>query len=145
MQVIWVSNPEHYNEPIVEYGRIPGMLKYVANGTFHTYDVGKVGGFKGRIYVATMKNLEPLKRYYYRVGDMQTRTFSNIKYFTAPPLKNQALEEMNIAVFGDMGTFAPFGAFIIDKIAKDNQITPFSLVFLTGDIAYAGVNSQSRG
>jgi hypothetical protein len=121
------------------------MLKNVVNGTYHTYDVGKIGGFHGRIYVAVMKDLEPLKRYYYRVGDRQTGTFSKIKHFTAPPLRNQALDEMNIAVFGDMGTFAPFGAFVIDRIARDNLITPFSCVFLTGDIAYAGVNSNKRG
>jgi hypothetical protein len=145
MQVIWVSNPEHYNEPFVEYGRIPAMLSQSVDATYHTYDVGKVGGFHGRIYVAVMKDLIPNKRYFYRVGDRQTRTFSKIKYFTSPPLRTQKLDEMNIAVFGDMGTFAPFGHFVIDKIAKDNLITPFNLVFLTGDIAYAGVNSQSRG
>ncbi len=55
MQVIWVSNPEHYDEPIVEYGRIPGMLKNSVNATFHSYNVGKIGGFHGRIYVAVMK------------------------------------------------------------------------------------------
>lgn len=91
MQVIWVSNPEHYNEPIVEFGRVPGMLKNIANATYHTYNVGKVGGFHGRIYVAVMKDLEPLKRYYYRVGDRQTQTFSKIKSFTSPPLRTQAL------------------------------------------------------
>lgn len=57
MQVIWVSNPEHYNEPIVQFGKIPGLLKNTVNGTFHTYNVGKVGGFHGRIYVAIMKDL----------------------------------------------------------------------------------------
>lgn len=145
MQVIWVSNPEHYNEPIVEYGRIPGLMNKKAIGTYHTYNVGKMGGFIGRIYVAVMKDLEPLKKYFYRVGDQQSRTFSKIKYFTAPPLKVQELEEVNIAVFGDMGTFAPFGHFVIDKIAKDNFQKPFNLVFLTGDIAYAGVSSQSKG
>jgi acid phosphatase type 7 len=145
MQVMWVSTPEHYNEPIVEYGLIPGMMKQVAEGTYHTYNVGKVGGFHGRIYVAVMKDLHPLKKYFYRVGDRVTRTFSKIKYFTAPPLKVQALDEINIAVFGDMGTFAPFGHFVIDKIAKDHFIKPFHFVFLTGDIAYAGMNSQTRG
>ena len=131
MQVIWVSNPEHYNQPFVEFGRAPGMLTQSANATYHTYDVGKIGGFHGRIYVSTIKDLIPNKRYYYRVGDRQTRTFSKIKYFTSPPLRTQALNEINIAVFGDMGTFAPFGHFIIDKIAKDHLVTPFNFVFLT--------------
>jgi hypothetical protein len=44
-----------------------------------------------------------------------------------------------------MGTFAPFGKFVIDKIAKDHLITPFNFVFLTGDIAYVGMNSQQKG
>ena len=104
-----------------------------------------MGGFHGRIYLSVMKGLKPLKKYYYRVGDLKTRTFSKIKYFMSPPLKVQTLDEINIAVFGDMGTFAPFGHFVIDKIAKDHFIKPFNFVFLTGDIAYAGVNSQKRG
>lgn len=44
-----------------------------------------------------------------------------------------------------MGTFAPFGHFVADKIAKDHFIKPFNFVFLTGDIAYAGMNSEQRG
>jgi hypothetical protein len=67
--------------------------------------------------------------------------FSKIKYFTSKPLKVQTLEEINVAVFGDMGTFAPFGAFVTEKIAKDHFVKPFNFVFLTGDIAYAGMNS----
>jgi hypothetical protein len=92
MQVIWVSNPEHYSQPFVEFGRIPGLLKQTAEATYHTYDVGKVGGFHGRIYVAVMKNLEANKQYFYRVGDRQTRTFSKIKHFTSPPFRTQELD-----------------------------------------------------
>ena len=44
-----------------------------------------------------------------------------------------------------MGTFAPFGHFVIDKIAKDHLIKPFNFVFLTGDIAYAGMNNVKKG
>jgi hypothetical protein len=65
------------------------MMKQTARGTYHTYNVGKVGGFHGRIYVAVMKNLEPMKKYFYRVGDLKTRTYSKIKYFQAPPLRSQ--------------------------------------------------------
>jgi len=39
-----------------------------------------------------------------------------------------------------MGTYAPFGAFVANKIAKDNFVKPFDFVFLTGDVAYAGMN-----
>ena len=86
-----------------------------------------------------------MKKYFYRVGDLKTRTYSKIKYFQAPPLRSQQLEELNIAVFGDMGTFAPFGNHVIAKIAKDHFTKPFHFVFLTGDIAYAGMNNQKRG
>jgi hypothetical protein len=57
MQVIWVSNPEHYNEPVVYYGKLPTNLNQKVTGSWHTYNVGKFGGFHGRIYVAVMKNL----------------------------------------------------------------------------------------
>jgi hypothetical protein len=40
-----------------------------------------------------------------------------------------------------MGTFAPFGHFVANQIAKDSFVKPLDFVFLTGDIAYAGMNS----
>jgi hypothetical protein len=119
-------------------------LKGTAVGTWTTYDVGHLG-FHGRIYRAVIKGMDPLKRYYYRVGDAETRIFSKIKYFKSPPLKVQSLEEVNIAVFGDMGTYTPFGAFVINQIVKDHFIRPYDFVFLTGDIAYAGVSKESTG
>lgn len=102
-------------------------------------------GFHGRIYKAVMQNLIPLKRYYYKVGDEESGEFSSVRYFKAPPLKVQQLEEVRFAVFGDMGTYAPFGGFVVDQIARDNFIKPLDLVFLTGDIAYAGMNSEKTG
>jgi hypothetical protein len=68
MQVMWVTTPELYNQPIVEYGRLPGVMTQKAEGTWITYNVGHLG-FHGRIYRVVLKGLEPLKRYYYRVGD----------------------------------------------------------------------------
>ncbi len=144
MQVMWASSPEFYNKPIVEFGRLPGELKGVVEGTWITYNVGHLG-FHGRIYRAVIKGMEPLKRYYYRVGDAETRIFSKTKYFKSPPLKVQSLEEVNIAVFGDMGTYTPFGAFVTNQIVKDHFIRPYDFVFLTGDIAYAGVSKETLG
>lgn len=46
-----------------------------------------------------------------------------------------------MAVFGDMGTFAPFGHLVMSQIVRDNLVKPFDFVFLTGDIAYAGMGS----
>ena len=50
-----------------------------------------------------------------------------------------------MAVFGDMGTFAPLGHMVISQITRDNLVKPFNFVFLTGDIAYAGMNSEKVG
>ena len=44
-----------------------------------------------------------------------------------------------------MGTFAPFGGFVTNQIAKDHFVKPLDFVFLTGDIAYAGMNSEKVG
>ena len=144
MQVMWVSTPEKYNRPIVQYGKIPLAMGSEVEGTYTTYNVGRFG-FHGRIYRAVMKGLKPLTKYYYRVGDAETRTFSKTKYFTSGPFKAQQVEELRVAIVADMGTFAPFGHFVIQQIARDHFINPFSFVFLTGDIAYAGMNSQQIG
>lgn len=140
MQVMWVSNPEQYSEPAVFFGTFPTKLNQMAKATTTTYNVGHVG-FHGKIYRAVMTNLKPGQRYYYKVGDIQTQTFSEIKYFKGPPQKDQKLSEIKIAVFGDMGTYAPFGHFVTKMIANKNMERPYDFVFLTGDIAYAGMNS----
>ena len=44
-----------------------------------------------------------------------------------------------------MGTYTPFGAFVINQIAKDHFLKPYDFVFLTGDIAYAGVSHDKTG
>lgn len=79
------------------------------------------------------------------MGDQKTKTFSAIKHFNAPPRKGQQLDEINFAVFGDMGTFAPFGHMVMSQIVRDNLVKPADFVFLTGDIAYAGMNSENAG
>ena len=50
-----------------------------------------------------------------------------------------------MAVFGDMGTFAPLGHMVMSQISRDNLVKPYHFVFLTGDIAYAGMNSEKTG
>jgi hypothetical protein len=79
------------------------------------------------------------------VGDEKYKTFSAVKYFTAPPRKGQVLDEINLAVFGDMGTFAPLGHLVINQIVHDNLKKPVDFVFLTGDIAYAGMDNDEAG
>lgn len=87
---MWASAPELYNKPVVEFGRLPGIMNGKVYGNWTTYNVGHLG-FHGRIYRAVIKGLDPLKRYYYRVGDEETKVFSKVKYFRSPPLKVQTL------------------------------------------------------
>ena len=140
MQIMWVSNPEHYDEPAVFYGQYPTKLTTVAKANISTYNVGHIG-FHGKIYRAVMSNLKPGQRYYYKVGDIKTGTFSDIKFFKAPPKIGEQLDEVRIAIFGDMGTYAPFGHMVTKMITRQNLAKPYDFVFLTGDIAYAGMNS----
>jgi hypothetical protein len=144
MQIMWVSNPESYHKPIVHFGHFPTQLNHTAYATMKTYDVGHYG-FHGRIYKAILTGLLPSTRYYYKVGDEESRTYSSIKYFNSRPVKDSNLKEINIAVFGDMGTFAPCGHLVINQISRDNFVKPFNFVFLTGDIAYAGIGSEQKG
>ena len=39
-----------------------------------------------------------------------------------------------------MGTFTPFGYMVTKILAAQNLAKPYDFVFLTGDIAYAGVS-----
>lgn len=44
-----------------------------------------------------------------------------------------------------MGTFAPLGHLVMSQIVRDNLVKPVDFVFLTGDIAYAGMNKEEDG
>jgi hypothetical protein len=52
----------------VKYGKLLTKLDSIVTANMTTYNVGKLG-FHGKIYRAVISNLEPLKRYYYKVGD----------------------------------------------------------------------------
>ena len=87
---MWVSNPETYEEPVVQYGLYPFQLSQSVYANVTTYNVGHLG-FHGKIYKAIMTNLINGKQYYYKVGDLKTNTYSEIKHFSAPPQKDRTL------------------------------------------------------
>ncbi len=53
MQVMWVSTPELYNKPVVEFGKLPGVFSGKVYGNWTTYNEGHIG-FHGRIYRAVI-------------------------------------------------------------------------------------------
>lgn len=82
---MWVTPIQYLKNPIVYWGSSPLSLNYQATGTYHTYDVGHFG-FHGNIYVAYMTDLSESTDYYYKVGDTESKVFSDVKTFkTAPP------------------------------------------------------------
>ena len=72
---MWVSNPETYYMPYVIFGRNPANLDTKSYAITNTYNVGHVG-FQGKVYKAVMRGLQPLTKYYYRVGDEKAMTYS---------------------------------------------------------------------
>ncbi len=52
----------------LKYGAFLTKLNNTVKANITTYNVGHMG-FYGKIYRAVISNLEPLKRYYYKVGD----------------------------------------------------------------------------
>lgn len=68
MQVMWVTTPDSYPTPVVHYGNFPSKLDKKVYAIASTYNVGHMG-FHGSIYKAILPNLQPNKRYYYKVGD----------------------------------------------------------------------------
>ena len=141
MQVTWVSNPGSYEKPYVIFGRYPTKLNLKTYAMISTYNVGHIGFF-GKIYRATMRELEYNTKYYYMVGDEKTKTYSELKYFMSPPRRFEQRDQIRFATVGDVGTFAPFGHMTLDQISRDNLIKPFDFVWLTGDLAYAGMGSE---
>lgn len=87
---MWVSNPEEYLEPAVFYGEYQTKLNQIEKASISKYHINKIG-FHGINYRAVMKNLKSGKKYFYKVGDIKTQTFSEIKQFKSPPKINETL------------------------------------------------------
>ena len=85
---MWVTALETCQKPVVHYGRFPSQMNMKQLAIASTYNVGHIG-FKGSIYKAVLKNLQPNKRYYYKVGDDHLKTYSAVKHFNGPPRKGQ--------------------------------------------------------
>lgn len=92
-----------------------------------------------------MTGLDPLKKYYYKVGDHLIGVFSGTHSFIAPPNKGTHLDRIHFVAVGDMGTYVPMGHYVSEAIYIHGVKDPFDFVFLNGDIAYAGVSSDKVG
>ena len=129
---------------MVKLGKYPTHLNMTVSADRSTYNVGHLG-FHGQIYKATLSELLPSTTYFYKVGDTQTDTYSSLKSFTTAPPNNSTLGVIKFITFGDMGTYAPMGFEVSHALGNEILIDNYAFVWLTGDMAYAGMNSQEVG
>lgn len=63
-----------------------------------------------------LTGLKPLQKYYYKVGDTQLFSYSEIRSFVSGPNKGTELPKITFAMFGDMGTYAPMGHYVSNAL-----------------------------
>ena len=92
-----------------------------------------------------MTDLIPGEKYFYRVGGYDnvnnTMRYSNTFNFTAAPLSNDPNRRTTIATLADHGTFMLFGFLTIDKMVEKIKELNIEIVFVAGDLSYAGLSS----
>lgn len=138
------------------------------NTTYNTYTVPsrwwEPHGWNGYVYTAdTIVNLVPGKEYSYRIVSTPMRerndgevgnyiiNRTNLK-FQVPYHYNCSNNEdgnlvTNIALWGDMGTYAPLGFKVFEKIYNDYKVKDgykFNVTILFGDISYAGLDTDVK-
>lgn len=99
-------------------------------------------GWYGWVHTAVVTGLSPATAYNYTCG--------TAPYISQPTTMRTlpgvgASTSLYAMVTGDQGTFLPLGftisAALIEEFARD----PFDMTLLVGDVAYAGIGSQSEG
>ena len=136
MRVTWATKSEVTNA-VVEVSKEASMSgEKTTSAATSTYHAGTLFPWVGWIHTAVMTGLSPSTRYYYRVG----ATGANGVWSGVVDFKSQTSspQPVKIALYGDMGTVAPFGFEVAHQIISDNQVTPYDLVVHAGDVAYAG-------
>jgi hypothetical protein len=101
----------------------------------HTYNAG--WGWNGTLFFAEMTGLVPGARYSYAVTS--NGVASNASVFSAAPLPAPDAT-VKIGVLADMGTIELFGWTVAAAVIKEHTASPFDLIFIAGDLAYATVD-----
>ena len=134
------------------------------NTTYETYTVPsrwwEPHGWIGYVYTAnTIVNLIPGNKYKYRIvsNNNNNNNYNNNNKkiinnrtnlsFQVPSHRNNNNNNIqtNIALWGDMGTYAPLGFKVFEKIYNDyisSSSTKFNITILFGDISYAGLDTN---
>ena len=101
--------------------------------------------FTGMIYEVDMTGLDADTAYTYRVAGYDpinaTTRYSNSFEFRSKPESTDPNRKTTIATLADHGTFMLFGFATVNKMIELQQSLGFEMVFVAGDLSYAGLSS----
>lgn len=145
MLVSWAQQT-YTPTPTVQYGTDPNALSLTATGSSHNYSLELVTGpwHSMQLNVVLLTGLAPATQYFYRVGGNDVG-WGNVTAFRSAPDVTSVPDRITWAVYGDMGTVVPLGYEVTNELVAANAADPFDLVLHVGDLAYAGVSSESAG
>eukprot|EP01120_Amphizonella_sp_Union-15-10_P004892 TRINITY_DN1565_c0_g1_i1.p1 TRINITY_DN1565_c0_g1~~TRINITY_DN1565_c0_g1_i1.p1 ORF type:complete len:413 (+),score=52.36 TRINITY_DN1565_c0_g1_i1:61-1299(+) len=111
--------------PSVQYGTSPSLLNSYANGTNFLFQAGSGNSYY--INVVTLENLQTNVQYYYRAGDANSNSWSQVIPF------NTKTTGFTYAVFGDLGTDNDVS---LNQLLTEIKQRNYDAVIHTGDLAY---------
>jgi hypothetical protein len=153
MKVMWVTM-ENLEKPFVQYAKCAGGEQpdwdgsaMTENADNYTYTVPQNWWpiFTGVIYEVDMTGLEADTAYTYRVGGYDpanaTTRYSTSFTFRSKPVSNDPNRKTVIATLADHGTFMLLGFATINKMVAMRESLGFEMIFVAGDLSYAGLSS----
>ena len=144
---MWITKTMDSLPHKVWWGEDANELSHAVDANTTTYKVPirwfNPFGWVGWIHSANIGSndacLQSEKAYFYRVGTAIHT--SPIFSFKGPPAPN-ANRLTSFAIFGDQGTEMPLGYLVSDAMIAYHQKHRFDMVFVCGDLSYAGVDSN---
>jgi acid phosphatase type 7 len=148
MQVVWVTMSS-CSGSLVYWPENNALANKTAAAVETSYTTQYPAGFgwNGTIHTAFATGLTPSSRYSYSVGcgvyAPGTVMWSTPNTFTQPAIPS-ADQSVKVAVLADMGTVQPLGFTVAAQLIKEHDASPFDLISLSGDVAYATLDPPNN-
>ena len=122
------------------YGSSADDLSSKVESNSFPFKDGGAEGYTQHHHVASMTNLIPFERFFYKVGD-DTSGWSDVYQFKAVPETGPIGEPLRFGIWGDMGTD---NAQILDSVKKEVEKGNFDMILHVGDFAYNMNDDEGR-